>query len=43
MGHLNQTFGDNAPQAPAAAAMAASAPGRITPHRAPPYEELDLS
>jgi len=41
MGHLNQTFGDNAPQA--AAAMAASAPGRITPHRAPPYEELDLS
>jgi len=23
-------------------AMVASAPGRITPHRAPPYEELDL-
>jgi len=22
--------------------MVASAPGRITPHRAPPYEELDL-
>ena len=23
-------------------AVVASAPGRITPHRAPPYEELDL-
>jgi len=23
-------------------AMVASAPGRITPQRAPPYEELDL-
>jgi len=22
--------------------MVASAPGRITPHRAPPYEEFDL-